>query len=92
MNVFQMHGWPTQSIDGDTMCELSDLAITASPDALRLFSNFLVAIAGEIEAGELRNSHIHIGMRVPEWKKLCPTVDIQIINTNYSGPAAVLPE
>jgi hypothetical protein len=98
--MFELHGFPaslahTEKLYGDqiafdeaqTMIGLSDLAITASPSALRLLARFLNKTADDIQNGSLRNSHIHIGSAFPEWKEIGGDVDVQIVNTNYEGPA-----
>jgi TRAP-type uncharacterized transport system substrate-binding protein len=98
--MFELHGFPASLADTEklygaqvssdeaqTMIGLSDLAITASPTALHLLARFLHETADDIQNGRLRNSHIHIGSVFPEWKEIGGGVDIQIVNTNYEGPA-----
>jgi ribonucleotide reductase alpha subunit len=88
--MIRIDGYPLVPIQSDTMLQLSDLSIAASTDVLRLIATFLMMMAEEIETGRLRNSHIHIGSRIPEWSKVGDDIDIQVINPNYEGPAIMV--
>ncbi len=85
--MFKLSGYPGSSTDPNKMSKLSDLSITASPQVLRLLAKFLQGLADEIETGRLRNSHVHIDSCIPEWRELGNGIDIQVMNTNYEGPA-----
>ena len=81
------YGYSEDPNNPEKLVRLSDLAFDGDPSELRVIGNFLLLIADEVESGVLQNSHIHIGMKVKNWGKLVPHLDIQIINRNYPGPA-----
>ncbi len=85
--MIQMYGFPRNHQTGDEMIELTDLSVTATPETLRILAAFLDSMATEIESGLLRNSHIHIAMRFPEWKSIGNGIDVQVINTRNEEPA-----
>jgi hypothetical protein len=86
MPMLELYAYSPSS-ESEEMRALTDLSISATPKVLRLIGTFLSQIANEIESGRLRNSHIHIESRISGWREISNGIDIQVINTNYEGPA-----
>ncbi|MFN7784433.1 MAG: hypothetical protein ACK5PG_17080 [Lysobacterales bacterium] len=63
----KLYGHP-ETRDGDSPHRLSEVALCASPEALRKIASFLHHCASEMERMGARYDHIHLSDRLPEFE------------------------
>ena len=74
-------GYKKTDAQVNELIELSDIAISTSPQTLREIASFLIKAADEMDELKSDYDHIHLMDEWENWKEGYP--DIQILNKKY---------
>ena len=72
------YGYSIKTVNEYGLSEMKEVTFSCSPGVLREIGQFLIAMADSMENGDFRNSHIHIGSAVKDWRKRFPDKDIVV--------------